>query len=228
MSYSTFVTKKIDVALTLSAGGCGGGYTEAAIILAALSSGIAADIWPGEGIDRKRFVELWARYSDQQLGSLKISVPLFVQHLRKTGNVADALKLEAARPEMFGPGHSTRILIGPEVDMTENEILQLGLGVSLQAMRAFSYPALFYKHVRCGLMHEFHLTEEATWNPMTTRAAGISYSNRGDTAAPFATKRLIHFEVGWLANVLRSIVSHFGNDGPATATAPAVWWIEGG
>lgn len=212
----------------MSAGGCGGGYTEAAIILAALSSGIAADAWPGEGIDRKRFVELWARYADSQLKPLKISVPLFVQHLRKIGNLADAEKLELARPQMFGPGYATRVLTGAEVDMPEDELVKLGLGVPRQVVRGFSYPALFYRHVRCGLMHEFHLTEEATWNPMTTRVVGVSYSNRGAKYGEFAIKRLIHFEIAWLAGALRSIVSHFGDAGPVTTLPPTAWWIDGG
>ncbi len=210
----------------MNAGGCGGGYTEAAIVLAALSSGISADVWSVEGADRKKFIELWARFADPQFSPLKISVPLLVQHLRKTGQTAAANKLEAARPNMFGPGHATRILIGPEVDMTEGEITALQLGLTVQALHGFSYPALFYKHVRCGLVHEFHLTEDATLNPMTQLTAGVSYSNRGTLTDAFAIKRLIHFDVMWLATVLRSIVARFGEVGPEQLAAPGTWWVS--
>jgi hypothetical protein len=219
--------QKIDVALKIAAGGCGGGYTESAIILAALSSGISADIWPGGGIDRKRFVELWASYADPHFEPLKISVPLLTQSLRSKGDLAIAEKLEAARPQMFGPGYATRVITGAEVDLTEVEVSELADGLKVSLIRSFSYAALFYTHVRCGLVHEFHVSENATWNPMTTHEAAVSYSNRRSSSAPYATMRIIHFRVSWLAQVIQSIVAQFGDSGTTEAQRPARWWIEG-
>jgi hypothetical protein len=228
MSYSDFLSKKIDVALKVAAGGCGGGYTEAAIVLAALSSGISADVWPGESIDRKRFVELWAKRADSQLEPLKISVPLLTQDLRVKGDCAAAESIEGARPDMFGLGYSTRILVGSEVDMSESEVLGLAPDLKVSFLRGYSYAALFYRHVRCGLMHEFHVSEEATWNPMTTRDAPVSYSNRGSGlgSEPYVIRRLIHFKISWLADVIRSIALHYGDSGPLVESIPAKWWIE--
>lgn len=226
MSYTAFVAHKIDVALKISAGGCGGGYTESAIILAALSSGISADIWPGDGFDRKRFTELWSRYADVQLGVLQISVPLLTQALREQTQHAIADVIEGARPGMFGPGHSTKVLIGGEVDMTDGEVTSLAPTLPTAFVRSFSYAALFYKHVRCGLVHEFHVSDRAVWNPMTTRDSHVSYSNRRSVSS-HVSRRVIHFRVEWVAEIIQSIVSRIGDHGPYEEPQPKRWWIEG-
>src|SRR5512138_640924 len=76
VSIVDFVERKIVVAQALDRGECGGSYAEACIIMASVISGIASDLWPGKGLDRKRFVELWARYADPALSPNLISVPL--------------------------------------------------------------------------------------------------------------------------------------------------------
>ena len=53
-----WVTEKKRIALCLANGECGGSYGEAVLILCAVLSALAADIWPGKGIDQMRFVEL--------------------------------------------------------------------------------------------------------------------------------------------------------------------------
>ena len=58
---------KVDLALRLNSGECGGTYAEAVIILCSVLSGIAADVWPGRNKDRKRFVELLVKYSSDSL-----------------------------------------------------------------------------------------------------------------------------------------------------------------
>jgi len=50
--------KKNGILCNLEAGQCGGSYGEAVIILCAALSAVAADVWPGKGIDRVRFVQL--------------------------------------------------------------------------------------------------------------------------------------------------------------------------
>ena len=253
MTYGSFMTKKVDVALALYAGGCGGGYTEAAIILASLFSGIAADFWPGDNCDRKRFVEIWSSYADPSLGSNKISIPFLIQSLRKQGDLAKAERLESSRPRMFGTGYSTKVLIGDEVDMSEKKVFDACSDLDKKTIRSFSYGALFYRHVRCGVAHEFHLSEDAVEYPMTQRAAGVSYSNRLlawprviDDAAnnPFAefvnskpcvepltedrreSIRLTYFNIQWVAQVVRSVASRLAKS-PSSIEKPNKWWIEG-
>ena len=53
-----WVTKKRDTALRLANGECGGSYGEAMLILCTILSALAAEVWPGTQIDKRRFVEL--------------------------------------------------------------------------------------------------------------------------------------------------------------------------
>jgi len=73
VSLGNTVDRKLAVAITLSEGGGGGSYYEATLLLSSTVSGIAADVWPGEGIDRKRFVQLWVRYVHPDLDAVRIS-----------------------------------------------------------------------------------------------------------------------------------------------------------
>jgi len=99
----------------LDQGQCNGSYPDACVLLSALISGIAADLWPGEGFDRRRFVELWARFADPKLQPTRISVPLLRRSFQDAGRLADVTALEEARPEMFGLGNSCLVLVGDNV-----------------------------------------------------------------------------------------------------------------
>src|SRR5690349_20693369 len=100
------------VAIALDRRECGGSYAEACMIVAAVISGLAADLWPGDRIDRKRFAELWARYGSGTATALHVSVPLLTQWLRSERRTAVAEAIESSRPEMLGAGHFSRILVG--------------------------------------------------------------------------------------------------------------------
>src|SRR5438874_2037413 len=101
--------------MKLGAGECNGSYSDACVLLSALLSGIAAELWPGTGIDRVRFVELWARYADLHLAPTRLSIPFLRQFLRKSERWSEAKALEDARPSMFGLGHGTLVLCGDAV-----------------------------------------------------------------------------------------------------------------
>lgn len=62
---SSWVAQKCDVASALNARAGGAGYSEAVLILCAVLSAMAADAWPGRGIDRRRFTELVARFEQR-------------------------------------------------------------------------------------------------------------------------------------------------------------------
>lgn len=230
MPWASFISRKLETAQRLNAGCCGAGYPEATILVAHVVSGIAADIWPGERIDRKRFVQLWSIHCDASLGATKISIPLLVEDLRKAGDTASAEKIETSRPKMFGSGYATRVLTGDDVDTSEKEVLAIIPTMTLRSIRASSYGALFYRHVRSGLAHEFHLTESATQHPMTRRlTSGVSYSNLASHEDRDVVRRVICFDFSWLVEVARSIASHFDSSaGPAEQNQPPQWWIEGG
>src|SRR5712671_5903613 len=81
MSFSRtdWVERKVRIAERLSQGECGGSYPEAVLILCAAISALAADAWPGTGIDRARFVELLVSLTPQ---TKIVSIPLLIWQLR--------------------------------------------------------------------------------------------------------------------------------------------------
>lgn len=228
--WQMYINRKFDIADQLYNGCCGAGYIEAIMILAHLVSGIASDIWPGERIDKKRFVELWSRKSDPSLSATKISIPLLVQRLREEDDINSAEKIESERPEMFGFGYSTKMLIGEDVDMNEEELQIILPTMKLKEIRSFSYGVQFYKCVRSGISHEFHLTKNATQEPMSKRTKSVSYSNRPSCHNNNSVERLIYFDFLWVEKVARSIASNLSStsDWPEQKCIPQKWWIDGG
>src|SRR5438874_11300841 len=83
--FQRYVKHKLDMAGRLGSGECGGEYSDACVLISALLSGIAADLFPGTGMDRRRFVETWVRYARPDLGASNISVPLLARRLRRKG-----------------------------------------------------------------------------------------------------------------------------------------------
>ncbi len=227
--WSEFVERKIGTALMLDKGECNGSYSDACVLLSSLLSGIAAELWPGKGIDRCRFVELWARFADPKLQPALISVPLLRRHFHETGRSDDASILEATRPEMFDLGNGCLILLGSQVDMTEGDVLALPLPAASKKLRSFSYPAIFYSHVRSSLTHEYKLSDDAASHYMTRQKANVSYVNRSDPEASELSRRLIHFHMVWLAEVARSIASNVAGhvDNYEILPRPKQWWVNG-
>ena len=188
---------------------------------------MAADLWPGEGKDRKRFVELWSMYAPAKYAPNRISVPLLVDRLDQTQRRAEAEALRASRPGMFGPGGDSRVLVANDVDQTELQISALSPSPPLKDIRRCSYGFVFYEHVRSAIVHEFHFGPKAVGTPMTDRPADVSYSNVLDRHT-LARHRRIHFHLSWLLTVVDDVALAIE---PIVMTAkppePAKWWIEG-
>jgi hypothetical protein len=225
-----FVERKIGTAVMLDEGACNGSYSDGCVLLSSLISGISAELWPGnDRIDRARFVELWASYCDEHLQPTLVSVPLLRQFLRRNARPEEAKILEKAKPDMFGLGNSCLVLRGIDVDMTESELLKLPIGLTPKQLREHSYPAIFYKHVRSNLAHEYKLSDDAASHFATRLEAGVSYVNRHDPDETELSRRLIHFHMGWLASVTRSIASNVAGlvDNYQTLPRPSKWWVHG-
>ncbi|MCK5737889.1 hypothetical protein KAH55_01860 [bacterium] len=61
------IDKRTKLAHQLFQGKCDAEYSDAVIILTSTISAIAAKVWPGEGKDKKRFIETMIRYSSPTL-----------------------------------------------------------------------------------------------------------------------------------------------------------------
>ena len=194
------------------------------MIVAAVLSGLAADLWPGDGIDRKRFVELWVQYGQNIPSATFVSLPLLTQWLDGEGRQGEARRVEASRPEMFGPGYSTRVVTGTEVDMPEDQVLSVCPTLNRAEVRPFAYPTVFYKEVRCGLMHEYRFGSRASDWAMTMRTSEVSYFNMADGLD--GTRRLIHFDLPWLTDLVLSIARAVEPDTKkAPLSLPGSWWL---
>jgi len=211
---------KIELALRLNSGDCGGSYAEAVIILCSVLSGIAADIWPGKYQDRKRFVELLIKYTDIPLNCEKVSIPLLVGAIRNSGDIqlADKIKKDLI------PFCDTRVLTGDDIDKTLDELKSNYPAIDTKTLKKNSYANILYEEIRSGYVHEYRPGERSdSWDMSGLRQnSSISYINRLDK-----TDRLIYFNVSWLTKIIEEIVENLLK----TSSLPVFnnynsWWLD--
>jgi len=212
---SSFILERIAVATALVEGKCGGSIKDAVLILSSALSAIASELWPGEGIDRKRMTEILVKYAKNSPHPTTISLPLLYQGLDLNSAIKPILRDQFLK---YGQG---RILIDIDVDKDESDTLKLLNGPTLKTIRQFSYANLFYTELRSGIVHEYQTTQRAYLEPTTQRQAAISYANINS-----ARKIVFHFP--WLVDTLQSVAE---NIDPIFESLPlqhpAKWWIEG-
>src|SRR5690349_11866712 len=100
-----FVERKVTLARRLARGDLDGGYNDGMLLLAARISGMAADAWPGSGLDKGRMTQLLVRWAGQDLAPERISVPLLLEAMRKSQRDAEARAIQGHWPKAFGSGH---------------------------------------------------------------------------------------------------------------------------
>lgn len=225
--FRTWFRGRITLAKRLDQGECGGSYGEAMLILSALLSGRAADLWPGARKDRRRFVEAWSTFSNPELNSNLISVPLLLADLEKDGNSDLVEKVKGTNPDAFAPWNDSLVLTGKRVDRTEDELAALDTRLTVKKLRRFSYGTVFYEHVRSAYTHEYHTTDSACDFPQISEPAPVSYVNflrRSNRK----TCRRIHFDVAWVAEIVKSVSDSFAASGlKRPLPEPKSWWIDG-
>lgn len=171
---SQWVERKVGIARQLHNGGCGAGYAEAVMVLCAAISALAAEVWPGTGKDRARFVQLLVECSPKELDATRLSIPLLVGGLAQSSLKAEAASVQD-RFLRFDP---SRVLTGEEVDQHENEIRSLYPTLSAKFLRRFSYANLLYEEVRSAYVHEYSPGGRAdSWSMTSKEGASISYVN---------------------------------------------------
>jgi len=223
-SRQDWAANKAEIAKRLSDGECKGSYAEAVIILSAVISAIAAEIWPGKGIDRKRFVEVMKEYGDTNLNTIRVSIPLLIKYLSNDGRKAEG---NALHKEFVRVGIA-QVLVGDEVDQFEQDIISFCPSLSITQIRKFSYPNVLYGEVRSCYVHEYRIGKSAGSFPMTSRKeANASYINRFNPESNI-TNRLIHFHVDWLIDVVKSISTKADSEcDKYPLDNPPRWWIDG-
>ena len=210
---------KSEFAARLAEGCCGGSYGDAALILCSCLSALAADVWPGERIDRKRFVELLTRYTPPRLVATRISLLLLVQHLRDL-HMPEAAQIDSAFLQHFPAGE---VLIGDQVDKDESDILPACRSISISQIRKSSYADILYREVRSAYMHEGKPGDAAQgWAQTGHPTAGVSYVNT------IGQPRRIHFHIGWISELAQSAAEAVNQmAAPPPLAHPSIWWVDG-
>jgi hypothetical protein len=221
-----WVLEKCEIAAALSRGEAGGTYPESAILVCAALSALSAEVWPGRGIDRKRFIELLVRLAPSTTTtSTRISVPLLVRHLFAAGDDSNAAVLKKSLLD-FSP---TRIVVGPEVDRGEAELLAACPSLDLKTIRLHSYACLLYEEVRSSYAHEYRPGSRAdSWAMTKYEGQAVSYVNRLLERGASETGRFIHFHIEWLRLMAVELASTVDALAPTIPRSlPVDWWIEG-
>jgi hypothetical protein len=212
-------TRLIDA---LAKGNLEGTYADACLIASSVISGLASLLWPGDKIDRKRFVQVWQECSLTSPGTNLISVPILIGHLEQDGNHAAAESLRTSNPSAFNFGNSCRVLTSADVDLGEDSIQALCPSLTMKDIRDQSYANIFYRYVRSAYVHEYQIADYADAYPMARPSSGISYVNL--TVSPY---RRIHFETLWIINLLKLIATTFEAEllSPPIKRPPK-WWLD--
>ena len=212
--------RKSLIATRLARGECDGGYGEAVLVLCAAISAMAAEAWPGDRIDRRRFIEFLVRFSPGPVSVQTVSVPLLLGRLRDTNAALE----ERAIRKAFADVQPSRVLTGTDVDRSEAAILAVCPGLALALLREFSYANLIYQRVRSALTHEYRTGEKTVSFSMTgDDSAGVSYYNWVHDP-----DRHIYFHIPWLAALTTNLGGIADLQAPNFPLAfPATWWING-
>ena len=213
-----WITRKQQIALRLANGECDGSYGEAVLILCSALNALAATVWPGKEIDRKRFIELLKNFTSSQSVCTLISVPLLVAYLRNKGEHNEEKQLK----DRFLKFSDSLVLTGDVVDKTEKEILSVCDTISQRYIRTFSYANLLYQEIRSGYVHEYGPGNKADTWPMTSKSnVYVSYVNK------LGEDRRIHFHIDWLLKI-SSETAQIVSNLMLPLEIPKVWWIDGG
>ena len=219
--YLQSVIHKIGIAKKLNAGEIGGSYSEALLIISSILSATASIIWPGDRIDRRRFVELLVTHNTTDYNLSKVSIPLLSK-----SNILTKEQENIIFEEYRKKSHSI-IITGEDIDMDEHIVTTLCPDIELKIIREFSYANIFYKELRSSIVHEYHVSDYASDYPQTKRNTFVSYNNHLEY--PF---RRICFHFNPLKVVTESIaynvaelVEQIRNSSPEETSR--AWWLDG-
>lgn len=215
-----WATAKRDIAFKLFRGECGGSYDEAVLILCAALSALAGEVWPGIGIDRKRFIQLLNEFTPVELLTLKISVPSLVAALRTQNRIAEMQQIQKAYLN-YPPA---LVLIGDNYDKTEEEIFSVCPNLNTAEVREYNYASLLYRNLRSGYTHNYRPRGKTDiWAMTRDQNARVSYVNWiGDP------DRHIHFHITWLSDLVlicAKALDEISDQLPHQL--PSRWWIDG-
>lgn len=209
------------------------GEPDAEILLCCANSALAAQMWPGEGIDKKRFVQFLVQFSDASLSLQRISIPLLANRLEAKGDLDTAIKVRRT----FLP--VMPIMLNGDVDKDEETVRMEFPSLTRKEIRSCSYASSIYVDLRSGLVHEYQLSSHLIPYTLSDRTDIPSYVNLRDTTLDPTTgsiivggetRRYLHFPYQYirkaLASSAESAFRHWDTCTPWNQPEPQSWWVE--
>lgn len=207
-----FLNGRIDLVKDLIKSDLSIHYADLVLILCSVLSACAARRWPGERIDRKRFIEMLVKHTPENLKTSWISVPSLLNENLITIN----------QTPYRNPGDITRIYCDDEIDLSFEEAVNKYPLVSCKKLRQHSYAAIIYERLRCGYAHSYWHHNSITHVPASRRNAYFSYIGR--LMDNRRERRMISIHIEYLISLTEHSVSILPEH---PSEYPASWWIDG-
>ena len=208
-----FLRGRLDLAKYLHSDVPSANYADVVLIITAILSACASLRWPGEGNDKKRFIELLVKHSCPDLHASWVSIPALIDS-----------KILLERDTPYGkPGDSDRIFTGREIDMSIEDAQRKYPKIKSKQLKEHCYASIIYKWLRCGYAHEYCPDENITQSPPSRRDAKVSYIGRGMDDRGEVKMRMVGFHLDYLFSVADDHIAKL----PSTKSEqPSKWWID--
>lgn len=206
-----FLQGRIDLVHALRASNLPVAPQDLELILTSVISACASWRWPGEGFDRKRFVQSLIEFCPQSLHMDFVS----------TGALLELGKIEECDTDWGEPGEETRIFCGEEIDCSLSHMSNRYSHVPLVDLKKATYANLIYRWLRCGYAHRYLSTGNTTHVPPSRLPAQISYIGRIMPDGRIIRISCFHFD--YLMEVAQAQVSSLA-DRPLEK--PQRWWLD--
>lgn len=207
-----FLEERINLVKTLIKDVKGVSYADIVLILTAVLSTCASIKWPGERIDKKRFVELLVKYSPANFRTTWVSIPALI--ISRLLDESDTL---------YGkPGEQDRIFTDDEIDLELPEAKNQYPLISVKDLKKHSYASLIYTWLRCGYSHEYCPHSNITEIPASREKARVSYIGSGSMTSE-VLEREVSFHLDYLIELTEF---HVKNSISSSIEHPAHWWID--
>ena len=207
----SFLQDRIRLVRDLLTSGPEVAYGDLVLILCAVMSACAAARWPGEGIDRKRFLELLVRHSKPDHRTVWVSVPALI---------SSGVLCESRTP--YGDvGNADRIYRDHEIDLPLGDAMLRYSDIDERKLRKHTYAGLIYEWLRCGYAHEYCPHGSISTMPASRFPARVSYIGRYDGGT---LTRMVTFHLDYLIELTEH---HVANLAISPMTRPTQWWSDG-
>ena len=185
-------------------------YADLALILCTVLSSCSALRWPGERIDRRRFIELLIQQSPAEAHTSWVSIPALINK----GLISESETSYGA------PGQSTRIFRDEEIDLSLHDAAIKYPRLKMRDLKQSTYAALIYAWLRCGYAHQYSASEYVTHIEASSSKARLSYIGRNDR---MGLKRMTSFHLDYLIALAEF---HARSLPESTSPQPRQWWLD--